>query len=146
MSANSELFIARLHALTDVDTDDYLVSRLYELCALVENDPDSSSVIPYIFAFFEAHPEADFGAPGPLVHFLETRPDYEEHLIESVVRKPIGPTVRMVNAILNSQIPLGKRTALLDLLRSVETNPQGDELARDQAEHYITYQAGRRRP
>ena len=144
MSANSELFIERLNALTDVDTDDYLVNRLYELCDLIENDPDSSSVVPHIFAFFEAHPEADFGLPGPLVHLLEKQPDYEEQLIESVSRKPIVNTVSMINRILNSNISSQKRAVLLDLLRSVETNPEG-EYAREQAELFLKFQAKRHR-
>jgi hypothetical protein len=142
MSANSESFIAQLHALTDVDRDDNLVVRLYDLCDLVEDDPDPSSVVPHIFAVFEAHPEADFGLPGPLVHFLEKQPDYEDQLIESVSRKPIVNTVSMINRMLNSNISSQKRAELLDLLRSVETNPQG-EYARDQAEFFLEIQAKR---
>ena len=145
MSANSELFIERLHALTDVDSDDYLENHLFDLCLLVEDDPDSSSVIPHIFAFFEAHPEADFGSPGPLVHFLEKQPDYKGHLIESIVRKPAAPCVWMINRILNSKISSEKRASLIDLLLSVLTNPRADEYARDQAEHVLTYQTSRRR-
>jgi len=145
MSANSELFIERLHALTDVDTDDYLVNRLYDLCMLIEDDPDSSSVIPHIFAFFEAHPEADFGAPGPLVHFLEKQPDYEKHLIKSVARKPTAPCIWMINRILNVTISPEKRTTLLNLLQSVLTNPNADEYARDQADNFLAYQTSRRR-
>jgi hypothetical protein len=145
MSANSELFIERLGALIDVDTDDYLEGRLYDLCSLIEKDPDSSSVIPHIFAFFEAHPKADFGAPGPLVHFLEKQPDYEEYLMESIARKPTAPPIWMINRILNVTIPPEKRTTLLNMLQSVLANPNADEYARDQAENYLTYQAGRRR-
>lgn len=145
MSPKCELFIKRLGALTNVDTDDYMESRLYELCELVENDPDSSLVIPHIFAFFEAHPEADFGAPGPLVHFLEKQPDYEEYLMESIARKPTAPPIWMINRILTITTLPERRTTLLNLLQSVLTNLNADEYARDQAENYLSYQAGRRR-
>ncbi len=123
MSANSDLFVSRLHALTDIDTDDDLVTRLYDLCYLVEDDVDAPEVIPHIFAFLEAHPDADFGAKGPLAHFLEKQPDYEKYLIESMTRRPTAQCVWMVNAILNSPLLPEKRGSLLGLLASVETHP-----------------------
>jgi hypothetical protein len=146
MSANSELFIDRLRSLSNVETDDNLVSRLYDLRYLIENDPDSSSVVPHIFAFFEAHPEADFGATCPFIHFLEKQPDHEKYLIASVERKPTYPAVQMINRILNSNISSNRRSELLALLKAVEANPENDQQARDHAEHFLEYQTKRRRP
>jgi hypothetical protein len=137
-------FIEGLDSLADVDTDDYLSPKLYDLCELLKDEPDASSVIPRIFAFFRTHPDADFGTPGPLIHFLESRPDYEDHLVESLEMKPTVPTVQMLNRILNSNISDAKRSSLLALLRAASTHPNADEVAREQAEHYLTFQAKRR--
>lgn len=43
----------------------------------------ASHVYPVVFAFFEKHPEADCGAPGPLVHHIEHYyPNYVETLMQ----------------------------------------------------------------
>jgi hypothetical protein len=56
-----------------------------------------------ILRVMENNPDADFGVPGPLVHFLETfyRRGYEEKLLESLSRHPTAHTVWMLNRIIN---------------------------------------------
>ena len=49
----------------------------------------------------EDFPEADFGQPGPLTHFVEGfyKSGYEELLYQSIKRKPTLHTIWMVNRI-----------------------------------------------
>jgi len=143
MSAKSLQFIEQLKGLPTYDRKGDLIEQLYDLCYLIEDDPDSSEVIPHIFAFFEADPEADIGLPSPLVRFLEAQSTYEAFLIESVLRKPVANTIWMVNSVLNTKLTPERRAFFLDLLRGVEMNPRADEIAKDHAENVIAYQMKR---
>jgi hypothetical protein len=147
MSPECAKFVEGLATLIDVETDDYLVAKLYDLCDLIMDAPDASTVIPHIFAFMESHPEADFGAKGPLVHFLESRPrpDYEHHLIASLNRKATYPAVLMVNAILNGNVSSAKRSSLLALLHSISSDPNADAAAQSHAELFLKHQKKRQR-
>jgi hypothetical protein len=83
-----------------------------------------------ILGFMEDHPAIDFGAPGPLVHFME-RFDRAllPPLLESVTRRPTATTVIMVQRWLNSfeDDPAAKRP-LLDALRVAREHPGADDV------------------
>ena len=53
-----------------------------QLTAKWEGDPKGFEAVEPILRFMENHPDVDYGTPGPLVHFVETFPNYEEKLIE----------------------------------------------------------------
>jgi hypothetical protein len=143
MSPKCELFVKRLQELQPAANDPYLVTTLYDLCDLLREEPYPSEVIPYIFRFFERYPEADFGSPGPLVHFLEAQREYQGALIASIRRRPMLNTVLMVNRILNSKLSMERREFFLDLLLSVLTNPQSDECVNEVAELLLKRQTSR---
>lgn len=59
--------------------------------------------VEQILKFMEEHPFIDYGAPGPLVHYVERffGHGYEEKLLDSIRRKPTLPTIGMLNAVIN---------------------------------------------
>jgi hypothetical protein len=138
MSPNCKLFVERLQSLNP--NDDYLETELYNIMALVEESPDSSEVTPYIFAFFEANPDAESGSPGPLVHFLEKQPEYQTALISSIEKAPVRHTTLMINRILNSKISSEKRAFFTALLQSILTQPRSDETTKEITENFLKRQ------
>lgn len=77
----------------------------------------SDKVYEPIFRFFEVHSHADCGAPGSLVHHVESfYPNYVNALLESVRRTPSYNGVLMINRILNSDIDDELRRRLFDAL------------------------------
>ncbi|ULU24453.1 hypothetical protein [Dyella terrae] len=86
--------------LLDPDLDDFdasvdgLIGRL--------DTSDVHGCIDRVFEFFEAHPVADLGVPGSLVHFVEQfYPEYKARLLFSLRRAPSLRGVWMANRILN---------------------------------------------
>ena len=49
-----------------------------QLTAKWEGDPKGFEAVEPILRFIKKHPDVDYGTPGPLVHFVETFPNYEE--------------------------------------------------------------------
>lgn len=64
---------------------------------------DSFEAVELILRMMERHEGADFGMPGPLVHFVEGyfRRGYERLLTESVRRRPTPHTLWMMNRLIN---------------------------------------------
>ena len=137
-----EEVVAGLRALKAEDFADYVPERLDELTDAVMELPEPERAIPELFALMERLPDADLGSPGPLVHTLE-RMDYTAELVASLHRRPTALSVWMVNRILNSSLSPERRQFFLDLLASVAVHPAADELARDEAEHFIHHQSTR---
>lgn len=120
--------IADLDAFVPVDETEN-VGRLYEIL-----DPLKSlapqlrvPVIAAILRLIERHPDAELGAPGPLVHELEALPGYEPFLSDSVARQPAGLNIWMVNRILNEVRSATIRSNWLDLLHTVLEHPLASE-------------------
>jgi hypothetical protein len=101
----------------------------------------SLEVVEPILHFMEAHPEEDFGAPGPLVHFMENSFGhfYTEELVRSLQRKPAVHTLLMLHRILNDTEENGERKRYLDLFRKTLTHPGADEGTRETAARYLGY-------
>lgn len=138
MDAILKAFIDELEALPSPEENDYLESELYRITEPVKAIPTIDDAVPHIFRFFESHPNADFGTPGPLVHLLEAHPGkYEWELEQSIHRSPSPQPVWMVNRILNSDLPQQQREHWLSLLRSVLSHPKATESARDNAEMFL---------
>ena len=93
-----------------------------------------------IFRFMEEHPQADFGAPGPIVHAMEELGGYEEALAESIMRRPIPHTLWMVSRILNSDLAPAERQRWLGELRRVATDPNASADARAEASELLEHQ------
>jgi hypothetical protein len=61
-------------------------------------------IIEPILRFMEAHPNLDYGTPGPIVHLIENvRADnYGDLLLASLQRQPTDHTAWMLNRVLNA--------------------------------------------
>ncbi len=89
--------------LAEIDAYDDDIQGLS--CDLLEqfNPSLGAAVCPVLFAFFEAHPGADVGTPGPFIHHIESfYPDYLPELRASLSRTPSRPAVTMLHRLLNS--------------------------------------------
>lgn len=89
-------FIAQFEpdAFEDEEGQEALVERVQEM-----QDPKAS--IHACLELFERHPDADFGMPGPIVHFLESffGRGYEAQLLLSTARCPTSHTVWMLHRV-----------------------------------------------
>lgn len=72
-----------------------------------------------ILEFMEAHPDIDYGLPGPLTHFVErfSGAGYEELLSHSVRNQPTPQTVIMLSRVLGAATTTVERERCLTVLR-----------------------------
>ena len=102
---------------------------LYELTDKLKENEDALLSIGPILRLIEKYPTMDFGSPGPLVHTIERfRGQYEQHLFDSLDRKPTALTVWMLNRILNGVNDGLTRTNLIRKLESIIQNPRSSRL------------------
>jgi len=100
-----------------------------------------AAVIPAAFALFEAHPDAEFGMPGPLVHYLEAGyPDYCGELVASLGRCPTAVTLWMANRILNGSPPEDLTAQLVGCLEAIERDGSASDALRDSAREFLEFQ------
>ena len=94
-----------------------------------------------ILRFMEDYPETDFGAPGPLVDFLELLPgnEYIEKLLESLKRKPIPHAASMLNRYINGAESPELRQKYLAAMEQVASNESADSLTRELADGYLRW-------
>ncbi len=78
------------------------------------------SVSP-VLRFMEDHPNLDYGAPGPLVHFVEQfhQRGYEEILVESIERRPTPHTLWLLRRVINGTGEGARRCLFVELLERV---------------------------
>ncbi len=99
----------------------------------------NDKVYPAIFRFFESHADADCGAPGTLVHFVEHYyPNYVEALLDSVRRTTSYNGVLMVHRILNSKIDDDLRRQLLSVLTLAADDVRASKQVREMAAEFVT--------
>jgi hypothetical protein len=105
---------------------------------LIEEGASLESVT-VILKFMEEHSAIDFGAPGPLAHFVEKfyGRGYEAELISSIGRKPTSHTIWLLNRIINGTRQQADRERLINVLRQAENHPASDAEAKHQATHFL---------
>lgn len=119
------------------------VHRLNELLAGFADLPGCERVAPALLALLERHPQADFGAPGPLVNALESQPAWTRLLADSLERQPTELTAWMANRLLNSKLGRDERAAWLKRLTAVTSHPLAAPGVRDSAIRFLDFQASR---
>lgn len=138
MESIIEEFCERLASI-DAE-DDEIMSHLYEVTDLLEEESEIADAFDSIFNFIEANSESDLGAPGPLVHLLEGHyPKYVPRLTESLESMATYTTVFMLSRILNSDLAPNIREQYLLLLKSVVGNENADSTAREQAKEFYEH-------
>ena len=134
MFSDLDTFAERLQIL-DPESDDFVL----QVDVLVEDlDPGlGAAVAPSILAYFEAHPNSDMGAPGTLIHYLESfYPSYVDALMESLSRKPSLNAVLMINRILNSPDIASRLRAELTRALEAAALSAAHDVVRDLADKY----------
>lgn len=99
-----------------------------------------SETIEPILRFMESHPDVDYGSPGPLAHFVERfyRNGYEDHLIQSIRRKPTTQTAWMLNRLINGTRDPSTRRNLIELMVAARDNANAGEQAKIELAHFIS--------
>jgi hypothetical protein len=82
---------------------------------------------------------ADLGAPGPIVHFLESVGGYEEELRRSLERKPTYYAIWMVNRILNGARGAPRESWLEEMRKIAMRQDIRSELS-ERAKEYLAFQ------
>jgi hypothetical protein len=122
------------------------VARLYEITDGFDDLADKADVILAMFALIERADGVDFGAPGPLVHCIESigHEKYFSQLIESLRRHPQFITINMAHRILNARRLSaanapgpGEWEQLMDRLRQVSSNQLVSVELRGIASRYV---------
>jgi hypothetical protein len=109
-----------------------------ELVAAVPAAEKDDGLIEPIFAFFEAHPLDDMGAPGTLVHLLEeSYPRYTERLLCSLRTRPSYNSILLTNRILNGQLSAQERSKYMSALAEAVSTPDLPKTLRDLANHFL---------
>ena len=129
MSGSIDDLVSQLHAFEPTGDGADNVHRLNELMAGFAALPGRERVAPALLALLERHPQADFGAPGPLVDALE--------------RQPTELTAWMANRLLNSRLPREERGVWLKRLTVVTSHPLAAASVRDSAIRFLDFQASR---
>jgi len=119
------------------------VHRLNELLEGFAGLPGCERVVPALLALMERHPQADFGAPGPLVAALECQAGYADQLAASLERQPTELGAWMANRLLNSKLPREERGTWLRRLTAVSSHPKAPSDVRDSAIRFLDFQASR---
>ncbi|MDR1180755.1 MAG: hypothetical protein LBL13_02090 [Bacteroidales bacterium] len=118
-------------------TNDF-INIAYSAVDIMKQSQNPFDFVEPILRFMEDFPEADFGQPGPLTHFVETfyGNGYEELLYQSVKRKPTLHTIWMVNRIIND--PGTVNTAsYVDLLNEVKNRKTVDKGIKDMISYFM---------
>jgi len=143
MTRSVDELLSELQAFAPTGDGADNVHRLNELLAGFAALPGCERVAPALLALLERHHHADFGTPGPLVHALETQPDYPRLLADSLERQPTELTAWMANRLLNSRLPLDERAAWVKRLTVVTSHPKAAASVRDSAIRFLDFQASR---
>ena len=137
----AEATIDALRASVPAD-DGKDVARLYEILEGFDSLPGRDRAIQSMFELMERFPDADLGAPGPLVHEIEAIDGYQASLRQSLRRRPTDLTLWMVNRILNSALDEESRRSWLNEMHAVANHPSAPASAREAAARFVARQKG----
>ena len=143
MTRSVDELLRELQAFAPTGDGEDNVHRLNDLLEDFASLPDCERVVPALLALVERHPQADFGAPGPLVRALECQPGYPDQLAASLERQPTELGAWMANRLLNSKLPRDDRAAWLRRLTVVTSHPKAPASVRDSAIRFLDFQASR---
>jgi len=120
-----------------INTDDF-ISMAYDVVDNIKKSKNPFDFVEPILQLMEDFPEADFGQPGPLTHFVEGfyKNGYEELLYRSIKRKPTLHTIWMVNRIINDP-KLGNKAPYVDLLNEIRNKKTVDKEIKDRIAYFI---------
>lgn len=138
MDERMDILVKNLECAIEQDN---LIGIGYELTDELKMIPNSYLAIDPILRLMEKYPNADFGIPGPLVHFVElfSEKGYEEKLVESLKRCPTQHTVWMLNRVING-VEGEEKQYYLGVLKSILEFPNLNESLRILVNEFFSYQ------
>ena len=118
------------------DNDD-LETVMMDCMEEMEENYNQLDSVQLLLRLMERHPLADFGSPGPIVHFVERfyKKGYEEELLLSLKRMPTLHTVWMLHRLINGT---DQAEVYLDLLKEISENASCDKEIREEALHFLS--------
>ena len=143
MTRSVDDLLTELQGFAPTDDGADNVHRLNDLLAGFATLPGCERVAAALLELLERHPQADFGAPGPLVQALEAQPGYAELLAASLQRQPTELTAWMANRLLNSKLSRDERAAWLKRLTGVASHPNAAASVRESSIRFLDFQASR---
>jgi hypothetical protein len=128
-----------LDQLSKAAASDSFEDQLGDIADSWTNQPNAFEAIDPILQFMEAHPELEYGTPGPLVHFVETfyRKGYEQKLVGSVQRKPTLHTTWMLNRLINGATDPAEKRLLVGVLQAAARSNLADAETKRLAADFI---------
>jgi hypothetical protein len=137
--------------LESIPTDEEFESGSNELAETLISRGVGLEAVKPILLFMESHPQIDYGAPGPLVHFMERhyksdeeyRNTYEELVVESIRRKPTAHTVFLLNRLMNGAKVPEKKQRFMAKMAEARTSPSADQPTIEAIDGFLEFQAER---
>ena len=117
-----------------------LITEAEELVDDLQMEGCGLAEVKCIVGIMEEHPQIDFGAPGPLVHWLERfyKQGYENLLLDSVCRQPTSHTVWMLNRIINGTKNNEERVKFVKALKEASEHHKADDATRKVALRFLS--------
>lgn len=136
----TEDIIIELGQVIITDSGDYeKLDRIEELTQYLRKNGNGRIACKSLVKFLERHPEVEFGNPGEPIHTLETYVGhYENHLFESLEKKPTEITIWMLNRIINSKTG-DEKSELLAKLVNCSTHSHANEAAKESAKSFYEH-------
>ncbi len=104
-----------------------------------EEEGPAEALVP-LFHLLERFPEEESaGVLWGVLHGIETYPNYEAELVQSLHRHPTGITVTMVRRMANSGYTLVAGHSIESLYHAVLTHPKASKEAKESAEDYLNH-------
>lgn len=108
----------------------------------IKAEEDAKSYIEPLLHFMEENPDIDYGAPGAVVHFMESIDGYENLLIESINRTPISHTIWMLNRIINGAQNKNRKKYFELMKKQLKRSDVSDNL-KEEIEDFVDFQEER---
>jgi len=119
----------------EIDSDDF-IGIAYEVIDKIKETENPFKYVEPFLRLMEENPDADFGLPGPLVHFMESYNGYEDLLLQSVNRKPTIFTVWLVKRVINDP-KLENRDRYIDVLKKILNNDTVNKEVKQEVLRYL---------
>jgi len=119
----------------EIDSDDF-IGIAYEVIDKIKETENPFKFVEPFLRLMEENPDADFGLPGPLVHFMESFNGYEDLLLQSVNRKPTIFTVWLVKRVINDP-KLENRDRYIDVLKKILNNDTVNKEVKQEVLRYL---------
>ncbi|MDJ0367914.1 Con-6 family protein [Hymenobacter sp. H14-R3] len=102
-----------------------------------EDEGPAEALVP-LFRLLERFPEDESaGVLWGVLHGIESYPNYETELVQSLQRHPTDLTVTMVHRMANSGYTLVAGHAMKSLYQAVLAHPRASEEAKERAQDYL---------